>query len=388
MSAFSENPEIVKFVYWDNLTYSPPGSRAPEEWDPVLGVRLYENYLSHCEEAEQLGYAAVSLPEHFGPSSPCPHPNILMAAIAARTSRVRILSGVNLPLLHHPVQLAEQFAMIDVLSGGRLEVGLGRHGDRAAHEHAVDLIDGVLNGYDHPVARADLTPATAAFTPGVETAKVTAWPRPAQPRVPLWVAATSDGSLAAAARRGWGVFTGLNITPTAGGMAPMSIAKMLPRLHRYLEIGGENGHDLTMANIAVSCFTVIAETDRKAAGMVRDGFVRHIEASAGHLSRVAGGAPGETSLEALADREETGLRAVLEAPAEAYLENPFALVGSVETVRDKLTALRAAGLSRFMLFCGGVGTAHEPAWESAAAMAQDVAPGLFAATKKPLRLAG
>lgn len=43
MNTLGENPEIVKFVYWDNLTYSPPGSRAPEEWDPALGVQLYES---------------------------------------------------------------------------------------------------------------------------------------------------------------------------------------------------------------------------------------------------------------------------------------------------------------------------------------------------------
>ncbi|MGW4064497.1 LLM class flavin-dependent oxidoreductase [Amycolatopsis sp. NPDC004747] len=390
MNALGANPEIVKFIYWDNLTYCPPGSRAPEEWSPALAARLYESYLDHCVEAEGLGYAAVSMPEHFGPSSPCPHPNIMMAALAARTSRARIISGVNLPLLHHPMQLAEQFAMIDVLSGGRLEVGLGRHGDRAAQEHAIDLIDGTLNDHDHPVARADLTPIAASFTEGVETAKVTVWPRPVQRRVPLWVAATTDESLATAARRGWGVFTGLNINPSAGGMAKISVEEMLPRLHRYLEIGQESGHDLTMANIAASCFTVVADTDREAAGIVRAGFLSHIEASAGYLSRLAGVPPtGESPLEALAKQEETGVRAVLEAPAESYIENPFALVGSVETVKDKLAALRSAGLSRFMLLCGGVGTAHELAWESATAMAEDVAPALFAASKaRPLRLAG
>jgi alkanesulfonate monooxygenase SsuD/methylene tetrahydromethanopterin reductase-like flavin-dependent oxidoreductase (luciferase family) len=382
MSALGDDPDTVKFVYWDNLTYSPPGSPDPLRWDPRLGTRLYESYLDHCVEAERLGYAAVSMPEHFGPSSPCPHPNIIMAALAARTSTARIISGANLPLLHNPMQLAEQFAMIDVLSGGRLEIGLGRHGDRAAHEHAIDIVDGVLNRIDHPVAKADLTPMAAAFLPDVEVAKVTVWPRPVQRRVPLWVAAATDESLATAARRGWGVFTGLNINPSSGGMATISVAQMLPRLHRYVEIGQEHGHELSMANVTASCFTVVADTDREAAEIVRDGFVSHIEAATAYLARMAGATPsGDSPPGSVAQDDESGMKAVLEAPAKSYIRNPFALVGSVDTVREKLAALRAAGLTRFLLLCGGVGTAHDIGWQTAEAMAHDVAPELFAATR-------
>ncbi|MFI9328669.1 LLM class flavin-dependent oxidoreductase [Kitasatospora sp. NPDC052868] len=384
MGTLAEDPDVVKFVYWDNLTYAPPGSRLPEEWDPKLGARIYESYLDHCVEAERLGYAGLSVPEHFGPSSLSPHPNIMLAALAARTTRARIVSGVNLALLHHPLHLAEQFAMVDVLSGGRLEVGVGRRGDRAAFEHAVDLIDGALNRIDHPVAKADLTPTSAGFLQDVETAKVTVWPRPVQERVPVWVAAETDGSLAAAARRGWDVFTGLNLDPAAGGMSKISVEEMVGRLRRYEEIGAENGHELSMANVAASCFTVVADTDREAAEIVRKGFVSHIEAASGYLARMAGAVPGDSPLEELAKDGSTGVQGVFEASAESYLKNPFALVGSVETVKAKLDALVTAGFRRFVLLCGGVGNAHEVGWQSAAAMAQDVAPELFAAARTGL----
>ncbi|MFF2040680.1 LLM class flavin-dependent oxidoreductase [Kitasatospora sp. NPDC058170] len=384
MGTLSEDPDVVKFVYWENLTYAPPGSRRPEEWDPKLGARLYESYLDHCVEAEELGYAGLSVPEHFGPSSISPHPNIMLAALAVRTTRARIVSGVNLALLHHPLHLAEQFAMVDVLSGGRLEVGVGRRGDRAAFEHAVDLIEGGLNRIDHPVAKADLTPTSAGFLQDVETAKVTVWPRPVQERVPVWVAAESDGSLATAARRGWDVFTGLNLDPAAGGMSKVSVEEMVARLRRYQEIGAENGHELSMANVAASCFTVVADTDREAAEIVRKGFVSHIESASGYLARMAGAVPGDTPLEELAKDGSTGVQGVFDATAESYLRNPFALVGSVETVKAKLDALVTAGFRRFVLLCGGVGNAHEVGWQSATAMAHDVAPELFAAGKAGL----
>lgn len=387
MSALANDPNIVKFVYWDNVTYSPPGSVEPEKWDGKLATELYESYLDHCVEAEGLGYAGVSLPEHFGPSSPLPHPIIMMAALAVKTTSARIVSGANIPLWHHPMELAEQLAMVDVLSGGRLEVGLGRHGDRTEQENAIDLIDGVLNKIDYPVAKADLRPMQAAFLQDAEVATVNAWPRPVQRRVPLWSAAGTEESLAAAARRGMCVFTGLSINPTASGMAPITIEETIPRLHRYIEIGQENGHHLSMANVAATCFTAIAETDQEAADIVREGFINHVQAVAGHTGRLAGTIkPGETSLSSLAGLETPEMKALLEAPAESYIQNPFALVGSVETVKAKLEALLSAGMRRFIVLCGGVGSRQEIGWQTAKALAEDVAPDLFAAAREELLL--
>lgn len=387
MSALANDPNVVKFVYWDNITYSPPGSREPGKWDGKLAAELYESYLDHCVEAEGLGYAGVSMPEHFGPSSPIPHPVIMMAALAVRTKSARIISGVNIPLWHHPMELAEQLAMIDVLSGGRLEVGLGRHGDRVAQDNAVDLIDGVLHQVDHPVAKADLRPMQADFLQGAEVANVNVWPRPVQRRVPLWSAASTEESLAAAARRGMCVFTGLNINPSAGGMATITVEEVLPRLRRYIEIGQENGHQLSMANVAVTCFTAIADTDQEAADVVREGFISHVQAVSGHTGRLAGTIkPGEASLSSLADLETPEMKALLEAPAESYIRNPFALVGSVETVKAKLEALLSVGVRRFIVLCGGVGSRHEIGWQTAKALAEDVAPDLFATARDELLL--
>lgn len=388
MSALAGDPNIVKFVYWDSITYSPPGSREPEKWEGELGAKLYESYLDHCVEAERLGYAGVSMPEHFGPSSPVPHPVIMMAALAVKTKSARIISGVNIPLWHDPMELAEQLAMIDVLSGGRLEVGLGRHGDRVTQDNAVDLIDGVLHQIDYPVAKADLRPMQAGFLQDAEVANFNVWPRPVQKRVPLWAAAGSEGSLAAAARRGMCVFTGLNINPSANGMPTITVDEVISGLRRYIEIGQETGHDLSMANVAATCFTAVADTDKEAADIVRNGFISHVEAVVGHTARLAGAVkPDESSLSSLAELEKEDMKAMLEAPAESYIRNPFALVGSVETVKEKLEVLLSVGVRRFIVLCGGVGTRHDIGWQTAKALAEDVAPELFAAARGEL-LAG
>jgi len=311
-----------------------------------------------------------------------------MAALAARTKSARIISAANIPLWHHPVELAEQLAMIDVLSGGRLEIGLGRHGDRVTQDKAVDLIDGVLHQVDYPVAKSDLRPMQAGFLQDAEVANFNVWPRPVQKRVPLWAPASTEGSLEAAARRGMGVFTGLNTNPSADGILPITVDEVVTRLHRYIEIGQETGHDLSMANVAVTCFTAVADTDKEAAEIVRDGFINHVEAVSRHTGRLAGTIkPGESSLSSLAELENEDMRALLEAPAESYLQNPFALVGSVDTVKEKLEALLSVGMRRFVVLCGGVGTRHEIGWHTAKALVEDVAPELFATARDEL-LAG
>src|SRR4029434_365647 len=73
-----------------------------------------------------LGYHSVWIAEHhFNDYGLCPAPPVLAAFLAARTTRLRFGMGVSLLPLHHPVDLAEQLAVLDVVSGGRLDVGIG-----------------------------------------------------------------------------------------------------------------------------------------------------------------------------------------------------------------------------------------------------------------------
>lgn len=86
----------------------------------------YGRWLERIEEAERLGADAVWLTEHhFFGDGYLPQCWTFAAAIAARTSQVRIGTAVALLPLHQPVELAEQIALVDVISGGRVEPGFG-----------------------------------------------------------------------------------------------------------------------------------------------------------------------------------------------------------------------------------------------------------------------
>ncbi|ATD70239.1 MULTISPECIES: LLM class flavin-dependent oxidoreductase [Gordonia] len=89
--------------------------------------RAYEEMLSQVEIAERLGFEGVWLAEHHGSAyGSMPSPQVAAAAIASRTSRMRIGIAVSNLTLAWPVRIAEDFAMVDVISGGRLDFGVGR----------------------------------------------------------------------------------------------------------------------------------------------------------------------------------------------------------------------------------------------------------------------
>src|SRR2546428_12714192 len=94
--------------------------------DPPF-AQYYQNVLEQVALAEELGWECFWFTEHhfllYG--GPVPHPAVMMAAAAARTSRIRLGSAISILPLHHPLQIAEDYAMVDVASNGRLDFGIG-----------------------------------------------------------------------------------------------------------------------------------------------------------------------------------------------------------------------------------------------------------------------
>jgi alkanesulfonate monooxygenase SsuD/methylene tetrahydromethanopterin reductase-like flavin-dependent oxidoreductase (luciferase family) len=104
-------------VYFD--LRNPPGWR--QDWS-----RLYGFSLEAIEEAEHLGARSVWLSEHHGfKDGYLNQPLTYAAAVAARTRTVRVGTAVLIAPFWNPVQLAEEAVVVDIVSGGRLELGLG-----------------------------------------------------------------------------------------------------------------------------------------------------------------------------------------------------------------------------------------------------------------------
>jgi alkanesulfonate monooxygenase SsuD/methylene tetrahydromethanopterin reductase-like flavin-dependent oxidoreductase (luciferase family) len=101
-----------------NVEYHPEIHRSPSYY--------FGQILDQVDLLEELGYDTVWFSEHHCAAYSFGNPAVIAAAAAQRTRRIRIGTGVSLLPLHHPIFLAEQYGMLDVLSGGRLEYGVGR----------------------------------------------------------------------------------------------------------------------------------------------------------------------------------------------------------------------------------------------------------------------
>ncbi|MFI5269890.1 MAG: LLM class flavin-dependent oxidoreductase [Chloroflexota bacterium] len=91
------------------------------------GPELYAKWIEQVELAEELGYSCAWITEHhfddYG--GMLPSPQLLIASLAQRTSHIRLGTSVSLLPMHQPVRIAEDMAVLDVLTNGRIEVGVG-----------------------------------------------------------------------------------------------------------------------------------------------------------------------------------------------------------------------------------------------------------------------
>jgi alkanesulfonate monooxygenase SsuD/methylene tetrahydromethanopterin reductase-like flavin-dependent oxidoreductase (luciferase family) len=188
----------------------------------------YEDRLRLTELYDRLGYRAYHLAEHHGtPLGVAPSVNIFLSAVAQRTERLRIGTFVSTLPLYHPVRLVEEIAMLDQLSGGRLEVGMGR---------GVSPIEVGYYGIDHDTTRARFAEFVEIVRRGLtepvldfhgEYYDVDAVPMvisPVQrPTPPLWY------GIADPARAAWAVELGLNIA------ALLPAAQVRPITDRFRE---------------------------------------------------------------------------------------------------------------------------------------------------------
>ncbi len=181
----------------------PVLAMAPWAVDPSGSTAALEPLLRQCERAEQLGFHSVWIPEsHFAGRGATPAPLLLLAAIAARTTTLRLGTTSYLLPIRHPLHVAAEVAVLDRLSGGRVILGVGR-GFRSStfdafaipRKHKRDLFEAALDV---------MTSAWQGQTVLDESEQpVTLAPLPVQtPYPPIWVAAFGPKALAQAGRLG------------------------------------------------------------------------------------------------------------------------------------------------------------------------------------------
>jgi alkanesulfonate monooxygenase SsuD/methylene tetrahydromethanopterin reductase-like flavin-dependent oxidoreductase (luciferase family) len=202
----------MKIAYFSTLSHGrtrQPATSWPvpnELFDPEQALRMQDEYFAECRLADEMGFDWVSIAEHhYSPGSLAPSINVLGAALAQHVKRAKIaILGALLPL-NNPVRVAEELAMVDMLSNGRLVAGLLRGApfeylvynvapseSRSRFEEAWDLIH---------TAWTDTQPFGWEGE-HYQFRNVSIWPRPIQqPTPPILVSGSSKDSGEFAARK-------------------------------------------------------------------------------------------------------------------------------------------------------------------------------------------
>jgi probable LLM family oxidoreductase len=234
----------------------------PDTRHDIGPAQRLRNLVEEIELADQVGLDVFGLGEHHRPDYAVSAPAVVLAAAAARTSRIRLTSAVTVLSSDDPVRVFQQFATLDNLSLGRAEIMVGR----GSFIESFPLFGHDLDDYDTLFAEKlqllmQLGEAERVTWPGGRHTPPIAdrgvYPRPCQPRLPIWIAV--GGTPQSVARAG---MLGLPLALAIIGGEP---ARFAPLFDLYRQAAARAGHDPATLKTSINVHGFVAETSQEAA---------------------------------------------------------------------------------------------------------------------------
>ena len=255
----------------------------PRTGQLVSAEQRLRDLLEEIELADQLGLDVFGVGEHHRPDYVVSSPAVILAAAAARTTRIRLTSAVTVLSSDDPVRVFQDFATLDLISGGRAEIMAGR----GSFIESFPLFGYDLEDYDELfVEKLDLLLALRDAERVTWSGKHRAplddlgvHPRPLQERLPVWVAVGgTPQSIVRAAT------LGLPLALAIIGGAP---ERFVPMVELYRETARRVGRDPAALPVSINSHGFIADTSRQAAD---DAYPPYLEVM-GRLGRERGWPP-------------------------------------------------------------------------------------------------
>lgn len=228
---------------------------------------VFQNAVRHAREAEALGFDdAWVLEHHFTRYGLCSNPLTMASFLLGRTTQLRVGTAVAVLPLYHPIQLAEQAAIVDQLSEGRLLLGVGRgafHKDFAvfgsdaaqSHEHMREALGLMERAWRDDVVESEhgryVFPAVPVY------------PAPySAPQPPVYVVCESPASTEWTAEHGYPMILSWWI----------ELERMRAQVELYNEVSQANGHEPAEAKHIMSCIASVADNAEAARNGIRENF--------------------------------------------------------------------------------------------------------------------
>jgi alkanesulfonate monooxygenase SsuD/methylene tetrahydromethanopterin reductase-like flavin-dependent oxidoreductase (luciferase family) len=319
--------------------------------------------LRFVELADSSGLDGWLFAEHHGQPelSVSSTPNLLIAAASQRTSRIRLGTMVTVLPFHHPVHVAEEIRMLDVLSNGRLEAGFGRGHLRS--EQALFGVDREKAAEMFDVSVDLITRLLAGETVDYETPwwsgkAATAVPDGVQARIPCWLTAVSDTSLEKAARLGMDCATALLIRKVAD--------ERMETYQRHWDAyqPGQSGR----GRFAITTTVAVSKSRDEALASVG----KLIADRQAHFGRAISDVPGTD------DPSYAGHRATyaefVSATLTSLIDDGLLIAGSVDECRRQVAEIRDRGVNTLICTFQHAGLSAGDARRSFELFMNDVVP--------------
>lgn len=246
----------------DRFLFVGRNSPSGEHSNPV------PDFLEEVEAADKAGVDVFALGEHHTAEFADSSPAVMLSAAAARTSRIRVSSGISILSVADPVRVMEDFASLDLASNGRAEIIVGR----GAYAEAFSLFGADMNQYEALAAeKLELLLQLRSgvpvhwkgrFRPALR-GQIT-YPRPVQESLPIWVGATGSPETF--------VHAGTLGLPLALAILGGPIRHFRPFVDLYREAGERAGHAKEQLQVAVHTLGFLADTVEQARAAFYPGY--------------------------------------------------------------------------------------------------------------------
>ena len=375
--------------------FIPPGEELESTWvtlsnrhyEPEVGHRLYNEYLEELIAGERMGYDGICVNEHHQNAyGTMPAPDLMAAYIAARTERIPIgIIGNALPLHSNPLRVAEEIAMLDVLSGGRIISGFVRGTGMEYHSQGANPAWSQPRFWEaHDLIVKAWTEDGPFEWQGdhYHVPYVNPWPKPLQkPHPPVWLPGTgSFETIAKAAKHRY---------PFMMVFAPQWFTKAAYDMYR--RAAEEAGYEASPKQLAAAIPAYVAETEEQAHREARPHimwlFQNGLKIPSYHWFP-----PGYMTKKSLANmlgaKVKHNMKNHWEMTYEELVEERYVIVGSKDTVIERLTEL-TDDLGAGMVLGAGGHSGSMPHWQvmkNMQLMAEEVIPHFREPDGKPTYL--
>ncbi|WP_404384166.1 MupA/Atu3671 family FMN-dependent luciferase-like monooxygenase [Caenispirillum salinarum] len=298
------------------------------------GEEGYRILLDAAKFADINGFAAIWVPERhfhaFGGLSP--NPAVAGGAIVAVTERVRLRTGCSVTLLHHPVRYAEDWAMIDRMSGGRVDIGVAlgwNPNDFVFTPDNFDRRNEILPEMLDTVRRL-WRGETVTFNGGKgEPVPVEIFPKPVNGDIPLWFTAPKNPDTF--------VLCGRQGVPLLTYLETMSVEDLAERIRLYHAAWKEAGHP-GRGYVTLMMHTLVLPDAEEARALARPALKKYLRSAWGLRSQLVGSLG--MGLDAA---DENDVEAMLDRSVDRYLDG-VSLIGSPETCAEVVATCKRIGV--------------------------------------------